>query len=748
MREALLVLAMIIAVACTATAAPIPTDCSEVIRNIFASNVTDPVIPALGYEQITTLSGDNAVIVTVNITAAANAYGAGLDPATNRMRYISLPRPPCLTNITTTCVDDYFLAVDTEVCPLTDRFDADLGTLRFGAHVFFISGPEVPGCTGEAFTVQYDNVQFLNVDVNPYKFDLGGLLNGNTTSTPFEDYQQYRADTCPFVDGFDPGNFTTNVATCLGKVLTCSEPFTITDPPYVLEASARCKVDAGSTQKTVWRVQRVPEFRFDPSTVEYNATFGILGQEIVVPGREFPYARLLPNTRRQFEINELSPDIIQIGHLEAVGPRVQGRFSASPGYNKFLPPCVCNTTIFCDSGGNINVDVDGIPFTDPFAVPPPEPALQLVRRTISAEEFVLTTPFRNATGQPDLSLQYKWLEDPFVLSGGVTLVSSGDTAEETVQMPADAGRYFMYVYAFNGDETSSALIQIEIEELAVTAVIVAQPSNEIIVNTTCVLNATLSIPINTNPNIPNLTITSIEWQQLSGFNTPLTDDDTLTPSFVPMLHGELIYQLTLVDSNGNQDIEHVLIEVVDAPVPGSGAPVAPETNCTLNGGVCTASEAYCDFRGGVQSSFDCVSTGSSQSDLPGIGETFCCLLVNGTIPDAPIPGTIPSTPPDFNRPISSPPPPFSPVPPRARPLIPRGPTQTDAIVPGIGGIISDLLDNLQRGRALTTSDYIFYGIVFGIQTLLFLVIVLYVCSPEVSVENELAYYAILNGDGD
>ena len=727
-------------------AGQVPSTCNELIRNAFAPGVNDTIIPAFVFDEITTGGGANAVIITVNVTAAANAYGAGLDPATHRMRYVSIPHPPCAVNVTTSCVDDYFLAVNQPSCEFPDRFDANTGPIRFGAYLFMASGPETPGCTGETFTVQYDGVTLTNIDLGLFKIDFIGLLNGNTTNAPVEDLSRYKASTCPFDDGLNLANVTSDSISCFSKVMECEDAFTVFDPPYALDASARCQDTTGPIERTVWRVQRRIDFRIDQSKLEHNATFGTLIDISVSANRTFPDALLYPDSRRQYEILTISPDVLQIGWLEATRPRLVGQFSGSPGYNRFLPPCICNRTVFCTSGGDIETTETGIVFNDPFAVPPEEPGITLIRRTITeGENFNITTPYLNSTGLPDTSLEYFWYADPTV-TDGPTLVTAGDGTQETFTMPVTLGSYFIYVYAFNGDDTSSAEIRIEIIPNRVKTIIIAEPSNEIIANTTVVLNATASIPINTNPNVPPLQIVGIQWTQLSGFSTPLSDSNAPDPSITPVLVGEVIFQLSLTDSNGYVDTEHVLIVVVDALVPASGAPNVPDTPCSLGGGVCTASEAYCEFVGGIQDALDCVTPGSSQSDLPGFGSTFCCLLVNGTVPGPPIPGTIPSGPPGNNRPVSPSPPPLSPVLPRARPLVPPSATQGGATLPGVGCIITTLLENLQRGRAFTAADYIFYAIIFGIQTIILLITTLYVCSPDIAAENELVYYAPLDDD--
>lgn len=728
-----------------------PVPCDELIRNVFAPGPNDTIIPTFGFEQITTVGGEDAVIITVNVTAAANAYGAGLDPVTHRMRYVSVPRPPCVSEVITTCVEDYYLAAYQPSCGPSDRFNVNTGPIRFGAYTFIASGPEVPGCDGQVFTVQYNGAilsSTITAQINPFKIDLGGLLNGNTTYTPLETLEEYKAGICPFEDGIGIGNFTDTTALCYSRVMECTEPFNSVNPPYVLEASGRCQDTSGSTQRTVWRVQRTIDFRLDGSTFEHNATFASLINEPVPPEQFNPEAFLYPNSRRQYEIFTISPDVLQVGWLEAVQPRIVGLYSSSPGYNRFLPPCICNRTIFCTQGGDINADPLGIQFIDPFALPPDEPGTTIIRRTISeGEELTLTTPFVNSTGLPDLSLQYFWYEDPDVMDGPM-LVSSGDSAEETFTMPNTEGSYFIYVYAFNGDDTGSAEIRLEIQANRVRTIIVAEPSNEIILNTICVLNATLSYPVNTNPNIPPLQIVNIEWKQLSGYATPLSNSASIDPSITPNKVGELIYALTLTDSNGYQDTEEILISVVDPPIPASGAPSTPETPCSIDGNVCTASESYCEFLGGVPGTTDCTSSGSSQPGIPGIGDTFCCILGNGTIPGSPVPGTIPSGPPGNNRPTSPPPPPFSPVPPRSRPLVPPSANQTEATLPGIGSAFEDFLSELQRGRPFTTTDYVFYAIVFGIQAAFLVVVSLYVCSPEIAAENELVYYAIPDDDAD
>lgn len=726
--------------------AQVPSTCDELIRNAFAPSVNDTIIPAFSFEQISIGGGVNAVIITVNVTAAANAYGASLDPATHRMRYVSIPHPPCVVNVTTTCVEDYYLAVNQPSCGFLDRFDADTGPFRFGAYLFMASGPEVPGCTGETFTVQYDDVTVTNIDLSVFKIDFVSLLNGNTTSTPTEDLDRYKASTCPFADGLNPTNVTADSISCFSKLMECENQFSFTDPPYAVDASARCQDTSGPIERTVWRVQRRLDFRVDQSKLEHNATFGTLFDASTSTNRTFPDALLYPDSRRQYEVLTVSPDVIQVGWLEAAQARVTGLFSSSPGYNEFLPPCICNRTVFCTSGGDIDTIDTGILFNDPFAVPPEEPGIIIIRRTISeGENFNITTPYLNSTGLPDTSLAYFWYEDPTVTDGPI-LLTSGDGIQETFTMPTSEGSYFIYVYAFNGDDTSSAEIRIDILPNRVQTIIIAEPSNEIIVNTTVVLNATASIPVNSNPDIPPLEIVDIQWTQLSGFSAPLSNPTALDPSITPIWIGEVIFQLTLTDSNGYVDIEHVLIVVVDTLVPASGAPNVPDTACSLGGGVCTASEAWCDFAGGIQTTLDCVTLGSSQSDLPGFGSTFCCLLVNDTIPDSPSPGIIPDNPPGNNRPVSPPPPPLTPVPPRARPLIPPSPAQGDADIPGVGGIISSLLENIQRGREFTLSDYIFFAIVFGIQIVILLIATLYVCSPEIAAENELVYYAPLDDD--
>jgi hypothetical protein len=327
------------------------------------------------------------------------------------------------------------------------------------------------------------------------------------------------------------------------------------------------------------------------------------------------------------------------------------------------------------------------------------------------------------------------------------MISSPFGLNATFEMPISVGIYSIFVYASNYDTVSGTEVRVQVVEATLEVIIVANVT-VIFVGDTVLLNATASIPDNENTNIPPITLTSIEWDQLSGFNTPLSDPFSLETTFTSVAVGEAVYQLTIEDILGRVATGTILITTADPMPPASGSPVSPDTNCTLAGGVCTVSEPYCAFIGGVEAAFNCTSETSSDPSLPGFGSTFCCILVNGTIPGSPTPGPIPSQPPDYNRPISPAPPPFQPKPPRARPLIPPNPNNPNNTTPIISDFFQMILDNILISEPISTNVLIAFGVMFAIQALLIIVFFLYLCTPMILLENTLVYYSELDEPDD